>query len=72
MYQDKPWYKSKTIWGGIVALLAGIAGIFGYGISTPDQVTLTEGFLAVGSAVGGVIAVYGRIVAKENVKLKPG
>lgn len=23
---DKPWYKSKTIWGGIAAICVGIGG----------------------------------------------
>ena len=67
MEQSKPWYKSKTVWGGIVALLAGIAGIFGYSVGEEAQATVVESLLAVGSAVGGLIAVYGRVTAKDKV-----
>jgi len=68
MESNKPWYKSKTVWGGIVALLAGIAGIFGYTLGIEEQAVLTSALIGIGSAVGGLLAVYGRVTAVEKVK----
>lgn len=69
--QSKPWYASKTIWGGLVALLAGLAGVFGYGVSAEAQTTLTESLVGIGASIGGLIAVYGRVTAKSAIN-KPG
>ena len=68
MYENKPWYASKTILGGIIALIAGLAGAFGIAISPEDQEMIIQGILAVGSAIGGLLAIYGRIRATGRIK----
>lgn len=68
MYDNKPWYASKTILGGMIALVAGAAGAFGIAISPEDQEMITQGVLAVGSAIGGLLAIYGRIRATGRIK----
>ena len=30
MMEAKDWYRSKTIWGGLVALGGALAGLFGF------------------------------------------
>lgn len=62
---EKPWYKSKTIWGSIVAVLALVAGIFGYQIGPDAQAEIVTGLVGV---VGGAFAIYGRIKAVDKVK----
>lgn len=62
---EKPWYKSKTIWGSIVAVLALIAGAFGYNVGPEAQAEIVTGLIGV---VGGVFAIYGRIKAVDKVK----
>lgn len=69
-YETKTLFASKTVWGGIVALLAGIAGIFGYSIQTEDQIAAIEVGTALASAVGGGIAIYGRIKATKKISKK--
>lgn len=58
---------SKTVWGGIIALIAGVLGIFGYTLGAEDQATLVETITAIASAVGGLIAIIGRIVATKQI-----
>lgn len=67
MEDFKGMFASKTVWGGIVALLAGVLGILGYTIDATDQVTLVETATAIASAVGGVIAIYGRVKASKKI-----
>jgi hypothetical protein len=66
----KKWYKSKAVWGGLVSSLAGLAGVFGFALDSDTQMELTNLCLAVGSAVGGVMAIYGRVRAVSCIKRK--
>lgn len=67
MEDFKGLFASKTVWGGIIALLAGIAGMFGYAISPEDATTVVDLLAGVGSAIGGLIAIYGRIKATKQI-----
>jgi hypothetical protein len=64
----KPWWASKGVWGGLVAVAAGVAGAFGYVVSPEDQATVVEGIVALVGIFGGGLAVYGRIRASKLVK----
>jgi dihydrodipicolinate synthase/N-acetylneuraminate lyase len=65
---EKKWYKSKAVWGGLIAVLAAIASAFGYAISPEEQDTIIEAVIAVVGGVGGVLAVYGRVKADSTIK----
>jgi len=67
MENTKPWYKSKTMWGGIVAVLAGIAGVFGYNLGAEEQQVVVNSLVGIGGSVGGLLALYGRIKADGKV-----
>ena len=67
---SKTWWQSKTVWGGLIALLAGIAGIFGYTLHPEDQNLIVEAGTSVVALVGGVIAVWGRVKASKTVGKK--
>lgn len=67
MYDVKSIFASKTVWGGIIALAASAGGIWGYSVSAADQAQLVELIAGVGSAIGGAIAIYGRIVATKKI-----
>jgi multidrug efflux pump subunit AcrA (membrane-fusion protein) len=67
MEEYKTLLASKTIWGGIIALAAGIAGLFGYSVHPADQATIVEVGTALASAVGGGLAVVGRIKATKKI-----
>lgn len=67
MENFKPIFASKTVWGGIVALLSGIAGLFGFELNPADQASMVELLTSIGAAVGGIIAIYGRV--RTNAKI---
>lgn len=64
--QKKSWWKSTTIWGGLVAVLAGIGGAIGLdaaGLATD----LNDTVAGVIAAVGGVISIVGRFKARHKL-----
>ena len=64
----KEWYKSKTVWGGLIAVGSAIAGAFGVAVSTDTQDQIAELAVVVGGAVGGLLAIYGRVKAEQQIK----
>jgi hypothetical protein len=67
MIDVKPWWASKAVWGGVVAMLAGAAGLWGYKVSPADQAQLVELVSSAVALAGGAYSVYGRIVATKKV-----
>lgn len=68
MNDIKNWWQSKTIWGGIITVFAVILGAFGYALSGDDQFALVEIVSTIGGAIGGLLAIYGRVKASKAVK----
>lgn len=64
---SKPWYQSKTIWGGAVAIGAAIGGVFGLPLDPATQQGIVEALCLFGSGVGGLLAIVGRIKAQHKV-----
>lgn len=64
---NKAWYESKAIWGGIIAILSLVLNLFGYGIGAKEQLVLVDYAVTIGGMVGGITAIYGRVVAKKRV-----
>lgn len=66
MEKAKSIFKSKTIWGGFIALLPALSDvatqIAGIPLLPPHLVTTI-------GAIGGTLAILGRLVAKVPVKL---
>lgn len=67
MNDSKNFFASKTVWGGLIAVAATVATWFGYGIGTTDQAGLVDGLVAIGGAVGGILAIVGRVMASKTV-----
>lgn len=65
--KKKPWYKSKTIWGSIVAFGATVAGVFGLEIGADEQKQIVEALAALGGVAGLVLTIVGRVKAKGAV-----
>lgn len=75
MQDEKPWYLSKAVWGGVLAALAGLFQLFGATLAPEDlgQLNDSAGVLidqgpALVAAVGGILAVVGRVFAKKRLK----
>jgi hypothetical protein len=67
MIATKPWYLSRTIWASIVTILTGTAGLAGVPLGGLDSSALTDTLLQAVSAISGLIAVFGRLSAKERI-----
>jgi len=68
MTNSKPWYTSKTIWGSLIAMMAGIASAFGFDLDGQSQAGLVDGILMLISAAGSLLAVYGRFAATRPIE----
>jgi len=68
LYDTKSIFGSKTFWGGLGAVVAGVAAVAGYVISPEDLKTIGELVTGIVSAVGGLLAIYGRITATKLIK----
>ncbi|MGR3484049.1 MAG: hypothetical protein ACU0BF_01780 [Paracoccaceae bacterium] len=60
---------SRTVWGGIVAIVAGGVGLLGYTMTPGDAAQLTDGLTSIGATIGGFVAIYGRVKATKRVTL---
>ncbi|NMG38984.1 hypothetical protein GRZ55_07000 [Chelativorans sp. ZYF759] len=67
MEQSKPWYRSRTIWASLVTVAAALAAIVGIPFAEADQAMLTETILQTVTAVGGLVALVGRLVARSRI-----
>lgn len=69
-YASKPWWQSKTVWGGLISVLPSL-GIVGLNIDidtgdfSGNIYTLWPQLVSI---AGGGLAIFGRIKAKVNVK----
>lgn len=71
MNGTKVWWQSKTVWGSIVALLAGVATLAGVKLDATLQDQLAELIVGIANIVGGAIAWYGRVKAEGALSWTP-
>ena len=74
MDQTKSFLASKTIWGAGIALVATLAGLAGYSVSSADQsqaLDLLTEVLGVWDRIaviaGSALAIWGRVKATHRV-----
>lgn len=63
----KPWYQSKSVLGGVVSAIAEMVAVIGYSVSEADQASLVELLIGASAAVGGIVAIVGRVVATKRI-----
>ncbi|MCQ8781091.1 hypothetical protein [Mangrovibrevibacter kandeliae] len=68
MIDEKPWYQSKTIWGGIVALGSAAAGNWGVKVDAASGDALVLALTSAATAVGAVLAIIGRVTADTAIR----
>jgi hypothetical protein len=51
----------------MIAVVAGVAGMFGYAMIPADQATLVDGLTSFAAFIGGAFAIYGRIRATKQI-----
>ena len=59
--------SSKTVWAGIVTVVASGLGCAGYVLSAADQSSLVDGLTSLVTLVSGAAAIYGRVVASKQI-----
>ena len=64
----KRWFESRAVWGSIVAVLALIAGAFGYTISGAEQEAVVLAVTGLVAGAAELYAIYGRIKAKREIE----
>lgn len=67
MNGTKVWWQSKSVWGSLIALFAGVATLAGVKLDAAVQDQLAELLTGAGDVVGAAIAFYGRITAKAAI-----
>lgn len=63
----KSVFASKGVWGGLIAVAAGLLAVLGYSISPADQALLVNLVAGVVSTIGGILAIIGRIRATKRI-----
>ncbi|AWC24918.1 hypothetical protein ACFFTN_01850 [Aminobacter aganoensis] len=67
MLNLKPWYLSRTIWASVVTMLVGGAGLAGLPLDGIDNSALTDTILQAITALSGLVAIFGRLAAKQRI-----
>lgn len=68
MFRSKPAARSKAVIASVVVIGASIAGMFGFALTPEQQQEISDLILAVVTGIGGLVALYGRVVAKTEIK----
>lgn len=61
------WADAKTVWGGLVAVGAAVAGSMGVTIDPGTQNDLADAIVRLAGALGGLVAIYGRLSATDII-----
>jgi len=70
--ETKSWWTSRTIWGGIITVIAFLVQLFGWTTITPEeQATLIDKLpmiaTIIGEVVGFILVIMGRIKAEKAI-----
>ncbi|TPW29436.1 hypothetical protein FJU08_13955 [Martelella alba] len=68
MEDVKKWYLSKTVWGAMITILASLAKIGGVDVDAGIQTEILNSVMALVTAGGGLLALFGRISATKSLK----
>ncbi len=68
MNGSKDWYKSKTVWAGVVTMVIGILSRFGIGAVEGTEDSIVEVIMQFVTIGGGIMTIIGRVVAKGKIK----
>ncbi|PZM17077.1 hypothetical protein [Rhizobium tubonense] len=69
MNDVKHWYLSKTVWGGLLAVAAFALQLKGFQLDPTDQSAIADSIVSITGAVGGILAIYGRVIATAAIRI---
>ena len=61
------WYRSRTVWGALVTILASLAHFSGIDATAAEEGELADLIVAAVGALGGIVALVGRLSARRRV-----
>jgi hypothetical protein len=64
---NKSIFASKTFWGAAIAATGAGVNLLGYTVSPADQAATVDAVSALVTAVGSLLAVFGRIRATQAI-----
>jgi hypothetical protein len=64
----KPWYLSRTIWASLVTVFLAVAGLAGITVDGIDNSLLTDTVLQAVTAICGLVAIFGRLAARDKIE----
>jgi len=67
MSGNKAWWQSRAVWGGLVAALAGIGGLFGMNLDEVSQGMVVDVAVQMATVAGALFAVIGRVRATKKI-----
>jgi 4-amino-4-deoxy-L-arabinose transferase-like glycosyltransferase len=67
MDETMSWWRSRTVWAGLVAVLASLLAGLRVTISPDTQAGLVDVLANLAAAVAGAVAVWGRIRAERRI-----
>ncbi|MEL6504162.1 MAG: hypothetical protein AAFO61_06670 [Pseudomonadota bacterium] len=67
MIEEKNWYRSRTIWGSLIAVAAALGSLLGVEIDTDTQTVILEAALQLVTILGSIYAVFGRLSATKTI-----
>lgn len=67
MEDYKGLLASRTFWGAALSVVSAVLGLFGYTFGSEDQESLILLGTTLGTAVGSVYAMYGRVKATKRI-----
>ena len=67
MDEAKPLIQSKTFWGAVVALGGATLTLAHYTLTPADAAQAVDLLSGIAGAIGGLIAIYGRVVATRKI-----
>ena len=70
--ETKQWFKSKTVWAGIVTAVVGGLAMFGVGQVQGEEEQIVELIMQIVLVISGALTIVGRIVAKSKIKAPGG
>ena len=67
MFTDKSVWASRTVWAGIVTILASLVGFLGYTMTAEDQDAIVLLVPQAVTLISGIAAIVGRITATKRI-----
>lgn len=61
----KPWYASKTVWGGLLAVVGPVAAVI-FKHQLPAE--FLDAIAASLASIGGAVAIWGRFTATTSIR----